>query len=393
MSKGGGLDGCTDDDDCNARQTEKDDDFIVPDPYGGARAKEISGVKGVRSSVTPSPHSKPQYGGLFDSIKRKKEELQREQADPLDLGRFKMAQRAAAAAATGQGSDDDDDDQDNRDYGVSPSEMELRLKYMTNLSELQHKEQEIFQLKQQLATAKSRVVKTADIKPTKYSGAADLNDYLTQFNSIAKFNGWSTSQKAVVLLSKLEGEALTAAAVLDDPTWDELVEHLRENFSNDRQELAALRLQNRLQQPEESLESLSLDIQKLVKKAYPLADEGTRSRLARDAFINAVSDHTTRDRLRDKNLAHLRDCLQEAKRIHANLEVEQNRSKTFPSSGQKVRQVESEADYVLKTEFENFKLQSTQSAQGPPKSKPTSANKFRQRSGTGLQEASSACVL
>ena len=187
------------------------------------------------------------------------------------------------------------------------------MKYLTALAELQKKEQEILSLRQRLQSELARVVKSADIKPTKYSGTADLEDYLTQFESISRFNGWKSDQKAVALISKLEGEALTAAAVLENPTYEQLVQQLRENFSNDRQELAALKLQNRLQQSGESLETVALDIQKLVRKAYPLADDGTRSRLARDAFVNSISDSTVRDKLRDRNLLELRDCLREAK--------------------------------------------------------------------------------
>ena len=56
------------------------------------------------------------------------------------------------------------------------------------LNELQVKEQEILNLRKPLSTEKSRVIKSADIKPTKYSGSADLEDFLAQFNSIAKFN-------------------------------------------------------------------------------------------------------------------------------------------------------------------------------------------------------------
>ena len=245
------------------------------------------------------------------------------------------------------------------------------MKYLTILSELQQKEQEILTLRQRLHSERSRVIKFADIKPTKYTGAADLEDYLTQFEAISKFNGWNAEQMAVVLLSKLEGEALTAATVLTNPTYSELVQQLRESFSNDRQELASPQTAKPVSAVYETLETMALDLQKLVKKAYPLADENTKSRLARDAFVNAVQDPTVRDRLRDKSLPSLRDCLLKAKRIQANLEIEKNRPKTQHVASEKhtrlVQDVSSSvptpvSDYQdqlrrLQKDFDSFKSQ------------------------------------
>ena len=258
---------------------------------------------------------------------------------------------------------DHDYDEDESQYQISDSEMEARMKYMQALQELQTKEHEILSLKQRLSQEKSRVAQSADIKPTKYNGTADLEDYLTQFRSIARFNGWSKDKQVVVLMSKLEGEALTAAAVLENPSLDELIGQLKESFSSERQELASLKLQNRLQKPEESLETLALDIQKLTLKAFPSADEQTKTRLARDSFVNAVADPSICDKLRDKNLPTLRESLQEAKRVQANLEIEKNRTHQNKSS---IRAVQEDSPEIptndsqaeirrLQEEFQKFK--------------------------------------
>ena len=251
---------------------------------------------------------------------------------------------------------------EDQEYSVSPGEVEARLKYLTALKEIQAKEEEIVGLQRRLAAERTRVVRNADIKPTKFSGTADLEDYLSQFSSIAQFNGWSEEQKVVILLSKLEGEALAVAAVLENPTWTQLIAHLRETFSSERQELASLKLQNRLQQSNETLDHLALDIQKLVKKAYSSADEMTKSRLSKDSFIQAIADANTREKLRDKNLATMAECLSEAKRIQANLEIEKNRTKTFVSPQTNVRQVKKEDDERisrLEEEFQRLKNSKT----------------------------------
>ena len=277
---------------------------------------------------------------------------------------------------------DHTDDQDTQ-YQISDSEMEARMKYMNALQELQTKEHEILSLKQRLYQEKARVVQSADIKPTKYNGSADLEDYLKQFMSIARFNSWSKEKQVVVLMSKLEGEALTAAAVLENPSLDELISQLRESFSSERQELASLRLQNRLQKPDESLETLALDVQKLTLKAFPSADDQTKTRLARDSFTNAIADASVRDKLRDKNLASLRESLQEAKRIQANLEIEANRAHTFQmkTSIKTVREDhiadtqtsvnDSQAEIRrLQEEFEKFKFMTARGGKTHCKSKP-----------------------
>ena len=217
---------------------------------------------------------------------------------------------------------------------ISQSELEAKMQFLSASIQLQTKEREILELQQRLAQEKSKVNRTADIKPTKFNGKGDLEDYLTQFLAIAKFHGWSDEKKVVILMSKLEGEALSVAAVLREPTFSQLVKQLKENFSCEQQELAAIKLQNRVQLKDESLESLALDIQKLTRYAYVAADERTRNFMARNSFVEAILDPYIRDKLRDKNLPTLQECLQEARRVKANLEVEKNRNKDSLPSGQ-----------------------------------------------------------
>ena len=76
-------------------------------------------------------------------------------------------------------------------------------------------------------------------------------------------------------MSKLEGEALTAAAVLENPSFDELISQLTGVFFSERQELAALKLQNRLQKPDETLETWP-GYPETYSKAFPSADEQTK---------------------------------------------------------------------------------------------------------------------
>ena len=231
---------------------------------------------------------------------------------------------------------------------------EYRAKYSIALSELARKEREILALTRDLQDQKSKVVKSADLRPMKFNGSADLEDYLKQFSSIARFNGWNSQQKAAVLMSKLEGEALTAAAVLVDPSFEDLVRQLREIFSVDKQELASLKLQTYRQQ-EESLEALSLEVQKLALRAYPGADHATREQMTKDAFINAIADDSIRSKLRDKNPRSLKECLNEGKLLETNQKIEQTRTKSSVSSVKVVTQEAEQRSRSMKTEVRKLR--------------------------------------
>ena len=200
-------------------------------------------------------------------------------------------------------------------------------RYFETLGKLHAKEAELIGLQRKLEDVQSRQARMTDIKPTKYNGTGDLEDYLTQFFSIAKFHGWTEAQTVVTLLSKLEGEALSVAATLDQPSLDTLTWHLRQTFSAEQQEIAAMKLQSKRQGGKETYESLSLEIQKLTKKAYPSADIITRDKLAKDAFVNAVADDYVRGKLREHNPTVLKDALLEARRLAANQEIEKTRTK------------------------------------------------------------------
>merc|ERR1711893_108343 len=283
-------------------------------------------------------------------------------------------------------------DEEQENEGISSSELEARMRYLTALSEIQSKEEENLALRKRLAAEKGRVAKSANIKLTKFSGSADLEDYVKQFEAIAKFNDWQNDQKVVVLLSKLEGEALAAVSILMEPTYDQVIAQLREHFSCERHELASLKLQNKLQGESETFEQLSLDIQKLTNKAYPTADLQTKARISRDSFINAVTSSKIRENLRDKNLTTLRECVDEARRTQANLEVEINRAKTHSTSAanpsKAARHVtqtgHDEMDISgeirrLQEEFENFKVSS----------KPSSKQSKQKSSGKPMRQVGS----
>ena len=204
----------------------------------------------------------------------------------------------------------------------------LRQQYALLEREVHRREAEILSLKGELRLQTRKAMKTSDLRPLKYDGTADFEDYLKQFLAIADFNEWNSQQKAVVLMSKLEGRALTAAAVLKDPSFQDIVTTLRKNFAVEQHDLASMKLRSRTQKTGETLEDLAVEIMKLVIKSYPTSDEDTRQNIARDFFTEAITDQVVREKLRDRNLTTLKESVVEARRFQTNRDIEKNREKT-----------------------------------------------------------------
>ena len=166
-----------------------------------------------------------------------------------------------------------------------------------------------------------------EIRIMEYDGHTDFEEYLNQFISIVEYAEWTDEEAAVTLMSKLKGEALTVVSSLDDHSLRALTTTLRQHFSVDQKEIAASKLNGRVQQAGETLQSLSIDVQRLVKRAYPEADDEIRDRLAKDSFVNAIGDRNIREKLRDKNPATLSQTLQDACRFSANVNAERTRAR------------------------------------------------------------------
>ena len=130
----------------------------------------------------------------------------------------------------------------------------------------------------------------AKLFPMKYDGSTDFEAYQSQFECIAVSRGWSSDEKATVLISRLKGKALEAAEVKVNRTYDEMVKALKKRFSPDVRAIWRTKLRSRKQQPKEELVELHADVKKLVVRAHPgVGDEGIGA-LARDHYIEAIAD-------------------------------------------------------------------------------------------------------
>ena len=107
---------------------------------------------------------------------------------------------------------------------------------------LAEKEEEADTLKRELHEKKSHQKHLTGIKTPIYNGTTDFDEYLNQFMSICEYHEWSDEDAAIMLLAKLEGDALSVAAALDDQILRSLITNLRRHFSQEQEEVATLKL-------------------------------------------------------------------------------------------------------------------------------------------------------
>ena len=148
-------------------------------------------------------------------------------------------------------------------------------------------------------SSRSRV----SVKPQKYDGSDDFDEYFTQFEIIAELNNWSYQDKSLYLGSSLAGDARGILSELnrrEKRDYKSLVSALDVRFGAvEKSELFRARLQARVQSKGESYPELAHSVRKTTRKAYPGADSNTVDLLALENFIEAVSDSDLRLRLRD----------------------------------------------------------------------------------------------
>ena len=131
-------------------------------------------------------------------------------------------------------------------------------------------------------------------KVAKYDGKTSWADYLFQFNIVARLNSWDDSQKAMELATSLEGNARAILADLSPDqqlNFEALVGKLTQRFEPEGQlGIYQSQLQSRRRKRSDSIPELIQEISRLVRKAYPAADDQTRSYMAVSSFISALGN-------------------------------------------------------------------------------------------------------
>ena len=171
------------------------------------------------------------------------------------------------------------------------------------------------------------------IRPAMFNGNTSWEDYLAQFELIAEINRWNDSMKATYLAVSLTGPA---QAVLGDlePTarknFAELIKALAARFGTEnQQQVYRTALKTRSRQGGETLPELAQSVRRLTRQAYPEAPPQLRESLARDHFIDALSDVDMRWRVHQSWPQTLNDALTIAVELEAFLST--NRQQNRPA--------------------------------------------------------------
>ena len=131
-------------------------------------------------------------------------------------------------------------------------------------------------------------------KPAEFDGRVAWEAYKAQFELLAQGRGWSSEEMALQLVASLRGPALEILAHLPPAhrsSYEKMAGALQQRFGSPYlSEVYRARLKARVRQQDESLPQLALDVETLVRRAYPAAPEEMVVVLARDSFVDALQD-------------------------------------------------------------------------------------------------------
>ena len=144
------------------------------------------------------------------------------------------------------------------------------------------------------------------IKPQTFDGTEDFDEYLSQFKILVDLHRWNYREKSLYLASSLVGNARSVLSELNEDQmrdFNSLVKVLNMRYGSvERSEMYRAQLKNITKKESESLSELAQSIKKLIKRAYPSANQYLLDILALDHFVDALPDPDTRLRLRESRV-------------------------------------------------------------------------------------------
>lgn len=159
------------------------------------------------------------------------------------------------------------------------------------------------------------------MKPQKYDGTDDLEEYLTQFNLLSELNNWTVNTKALFLASSLSGGARALLNEMSDyelHNYEDLVEALKSRYGSvNRAEIFRAELQTRVRMRNETIPELAQAIKKMTRRAYPGSSPVVRDTLSLDYFIDAIPETEIRLRLREVGPKSINEAENIAVRLEA----------------------------------------------------------------------------
>ena len=158
-----------------------------------------------------------------------------------------------------------------------------------------------------------------NVVPEKFAGTSSFHSFMVQFENCCEVNHWEEHEKFWMLKNSLTSDA---AAILWDfgsdgqRSYSELMKRLKVRYGFEGQsESFRLQLRMRRQQYGETLSCLEQDIRKLITLGYPGETSIILESIARDAFIEALSDRDLALQVLAKGPETLEEAYQTATRL------------------------------------------------------------------------------
>ena len=133
-----------------------------------------------------------------------------------------------------------------------------------------------------------------NLRPPAYDGKSSFSDFVVQFELISQLSGWNLSIMALELASCLRGTAVSVLSELEiheRTHYPSLKQALANRFeSGNLSQIYKAQLKSRVRKSEESIPELAQEISRLVRFAYSDLPSSLREGIAKDAFIEALSD-------------------------------------------------------------------------------------------------------
>jgi len=155
------------------------------------------------------------------------------------------------------------------------------------------------------------------LKLLPYSGEDSIETFLAKFEQMAKYLKCNNSDRFHHLCTSLEGAAGQVLwGLKSDATADSVISLLCTRFGNELQiERFCAELRARRRRGGESLQSLYLDITRMVALAHPTLVPDLTQHVTKEAFIGALGDDRLQIRVMDKQPSTTEEALRIASRV------------------------------------------------------------------------------
>ncbi len=187
--------------------------------------------------------------------------------------------------------------------------------------------------------------------PDTFNGTTNLENYLTQFETVSKIAKWQTpdDKRPQYFALRLRGPALDYYTTLSTPqqqNYNQLVAAFRTQYGQNSEILKA-KLKAAKQQPSQPLSAFLCEIRGLARQAY--ADPTVRDQLVLTTFIEGLSNPTLRWEVRKVKPTTADAALQHAVELQAFMEIENGQSipGTPPSTPTGANNIQTRAPYDM----------------------------------------------